>query len=339
MVIKQVCCTEDTQFANRMSHCEDGSHTAAGFMACVGDWCPDLGLGLFTGNLDGVVRLSYHSKHFEPKSELVQYIGNNDNYISDHNGVNLVVDATRTGRPNAKFNIITHNLEGLCYRNNAAKKDRFEYVIKHLNSYFEKYIKKGTLMMVQELALQIHKKSQAKQNDVLEHNMDIVITELRKLNSDLVGVADGYTGCMIYDRTVWLPVEEIKVQRSGSNKYSNCYLMRFLPYPDLHLWIVNIHLKAYGNSVKSQKVVNRSHINELSNILEQLIEANKDEYPVYICGDFNNGTVKADLVWKAVEQIPQPYKLLSNHPLQRQRQQRREMTQQQLEMMRQAMEE
>jgi hypothetical protein len=314
MVIKQVCCTEDTQFVNRMSHCEDAAHTAAGFMACVGDWCPDMGLGLFTGNLDGVVRISYYTKHFEPKSEVIQYIGNKDNYISDHNGVNLIVNATRPERPDAQFNIITHNLEGLCYRNDAAKMDRFKYVKEHLREYFDNYVKRGTLIMVQELALQIHKNNQLKQQDVLEHNMDIVLTELKRLNADLVGVSDGYTGCMIYDRTIWLPVEEIAVLREGSNKYSNCYLMKFLPYPNLHLWVVNIHLKAYGNSVKKQVIVDRSHINELSNIVERLIKANKKEYPIYLCGDFNNGAVKAELVWKATEQIQHAYKLVSHHP-------------------------
>ena len=58
LVITQICCSEDTQFANRMMHCEDPVHSVASYAACIGDWCPGKGLGLFTGNLDGVVRIT-----------------------------------------------------------------------------------------------------------------------------------------------------------------------------------------------------------------------------------------------------------------------------------------
>lgn len=308
LTIRQICCADDTQFADRMVGCEDVAHSAAGVAACVGSWCPDFGLGLskglFTGSLDGVVRISYDNKHFEPESEVVQYIGNADKYISDHNGINLSVDARHEGRPDAQFNIITQNFEGLCYREDPSKMDRFEQVRDSLGEHFRDYLRKGTILLAQELALQLHKKDAGKQTAVLEHNMDVLLTQLRTVNPDLVGNHDGYTGGMFYDRTVWLPVKEHRINRIGSNKYSNAYLMQFLPYPDLHLWVVNIHLKAFGASVKSQASVDSAHVNEISNILDTVIRANKEEYPIYLCGDFNNGSMKATLVIDAIKQLP-----------------------------------
>lgn len=333
IVVKQVCCTQDTQFANRMSHCEDGLHTTAGWLACIGDYCPDLGFGLFTGNLDGVVRLSYRNKHFEPKSEEIQYIGSAKNYISDHDGVNLKIDASRPDRKDVKFNVITHNLEGLCNRDDKKKVDRFRQVVKMFKDYFDPYVKSGTIMLFQELALQIYKKDAQKQGAVLDRNMDIVLTELRKINPNMVGLSDGYTGCMLYDRSVWSPINEIRVQREGSNKFSNAYLMRYNKYPDLHLWVVNIHLKAFGSAAKKQTEINDKHIRELANILEQVLLENEDEYPIYLCGDFNNNTVKAELIWKALEMVPHTYRLLPHHPPQAE-----QMSEQQREMLRQIME-
>lgn len=306
VVVHQLCCTTDTQFANRMAHCEDAEHTVAGAAACIGDWCPDVGLGLFTGNLDGVVRMYYSAKPFNPKSELTGFIGNDQNYISDHNGVNVQVDASRPDRPNAQFNIITHNLEGLCYRDDPQKMARFEYVKDNLVDYFGHYITKGTVMLVQELALQVHKKDMDKQKAVLKKNMSVLLRELRLINPHLVGEDDGYTGCIIYDRSVWEPEDKISVNRVGSNKFSNAYLMKYLPYPDLKMWMVNIHLKAYGSAIKSRSSVNQAHINELANIIDHVVAANKEMYPIYFCGDFNNGTVKAELIMEAS-------KLLTHH--------------------------
>lgn len=306
--VTQVCCADDTQFADRMVGCEDVAHSAAGALACVGNWCPDFGLGLsvglFTGSLDGVVRIAYDSKHFEPKSEVVRYIGSNDAYISDHNGINLEVDARHEGHPLAKFNIISQNFEGLCYRQDPKAMDRFLYVREQMANHFRDHLGVGTIILAQELALQLHKKDESKQMAVLEHNMDVLLTQLRIINPNLIGNHDGYTGGMFYDRTVWLPVDELKINRIGSNKYSNAYLMQFLPYPDLHLWIVNVHLKAFGASVKSQAKVNTAHINELSNILDAVISKNAHHYPIYLCGDFNNGTAKSTLVIEAIRQLP-----------------------------------
>jgi hypothetical protein len=297
-----------------MSHCEDAEHTMAGVAACIGDWCPDLGLGLFTGNLDGVVRISYSEKRFNPKTEMTEFIGNDENYISDHNGVNIEIDTSRHDRPNARFNIITHNLEGLCNRNDTGKMARFQFIKNHLSDYFRAYIKAGTVMLIQELALQLHKKDAAKQRVLLTLNMDMVLGELRKLNPDLVGVTDGYTGCIIYDEKKWSVEKEVNINRTGSDKYSNAYLMRFIPYPKLMIWMVNIHLKAYGSSVKSQDIVNNSHIYELANILEGVLVSNPEKYPVYLCGDFNNGTVKAKLIMKAAMLVAIGYQLFYEDP-------------------------
>lgn len=40
---------------------------AAGVLACIGDWCPG-GKKFFQDSLDGVVRIYYNSKKFEPNT-------------------------------------------------------------------------------------------------------------------------------------------------------------------------------------------------------------------------------------------------------------------------------
>jgi endonuclease/exonuclease/phosphatase family metal-dependent hydrolase len=311
LVVTQLCCDRDTQFAKRMNHCEDAEHTVAGYAACVGDHCPlGLGLGLFTGNLDGVVKITYSSKRFIPNSESVTFMGDDSNYISDHNGVELVVDARRPGRENAHFNIIAHNLEGLCYRNDPKKHDRFHYVEQQLVPYFKDHVRPGTIMLVQELALQIHKKDPFKQKELLAQNMALLIDKLKKINPNMAGVDDGYTGALVYDHVMWTPIRQVQVKRQDSNKYSNGYLMQFTEYPELLIWVVNIHLKAYGGGLKTRKKINLAHVIELSEIIKAVLAENtEDEYPIYLCGDFNNGTLKAEMIMEALRNVAFGYKL------------------------------
>jgi len=236
-------------------------------------------------------------------------IGNSDNYISDHNGVNIIIDATSPDKQHAKFNIITHNLEGLCYRNVPAKDIRFIQVVNNLCTYFEPYINIVPILILQELALQLHKKDIDKQSRVLQNNMELILDKLSPINSNLTATSESYTGCMIYDTTVWECIDFISINRIGSPKYSNGYLMKFLACPLLHLWIINIHLKAYGATMKTQAQINGYHINELTNIIDTVMTRNKDEYPIYLCGDFNNGTEKSLLVMESLNLIPHSYKV------------------------------
>jgi len=315
-----------------MNHCEDAEHTMAGYAACVGDHCP-LGLALFTGNIDGVVKITYGSKKFIPNSESVTFMGDDAGYISDHNGVDLAVDARRPGREAAYFNIITHNLEGLCYRSDPKKLDRFRYVEQQLPAYFKDHVKPGTIMLIQELALQNHKKDTQRQKHLLEQNMTLLMDKLKSLNPNMAGVDDGYTGALFYDREFWTPINSVQVRRQDSNKYSNGYLMQFNAYPELMIWVVNIHLKAYGTSIKSTAVVNRAHVNELSDIIKAVLSENtKDEYPIYLCGDFNNGTVKAELIMEALRNVAVGYKLHYIQPPEDE-----QLTEEQREMLAQAM--
>jgi hypothetical protein len=312
IIVEQICCTTDTQFANRMSRCEDPLHTAAGVAACVSGWC---GYDI-KSNIDGVVILTYSDKPFKPQKAAVGFIGDDNNYISDHNGVNLEIDASRPERPDVKFNIITHNLEGLCYRNDYRKMDRFKVVRNMLPTYFAPYIGHGTIFLVQELALQLHAKDMELQGLLLNSNMDIVLSELKNHNANLVGIPDGYTGCIIYDRSVWTVERTIKINRIGSNKYSNAYCVRYQRYPDLLIWVVNIHLKAFGGGIRSHEYINNAHVNELANILDNITRENENHYPVYLCGDFNNGSVKAELIMEAMLLLPlaKSTRILYNEP-------------------------
>lgn len=308
IIAKQICCTEDTQWAARMAHCEDASHTGAATAAtvaeCIGSWCPSItGKMIYSDNLDGVVRLTHGIRPFIPRAEAVAYLGSPDDYISDHNGINIMVDAQRENREEARFNIISHNMEGICYRLEDHKRSRYEYVMSHLTNYFESHIMDGTILLLQEVALQLNKKNLGVQRDILRQNMHDILDRLLPLNSNLQAIDDSYTGALIYDAVVWKLVNELKIARAGSNKFSNAYLMQFRRYPDLHIWFVNIHLKAYGGGISTQTQINNSHIKELTNILDTVIQNNPDQYPVYLCGDFNNGSIKEKLIISALRKI------------------------------------
>lgn len=309
MVVKQICCGQDTQWASRMAGCEDSAHTSAARAAwaaeCFGSYCPAFVSQklVFSDNLDGIVRLTTGLKPFVPQAEAIIYMGNNDNYISDHNGVNMLVDARGPGRDQARFNLITHNLEGLCYRAESRKRARYEYVMAHLTEYFGQHIAPGTVMMVQEMALQLEKKNIQKQREILTKNTGDVLDRLTPLNGNLVARDDGYTGAIIYDASVWNLIQELNISRKGSNKYSNAYLMQFREYPGLHLWFTNIHLKAFGGGITTQTQMNTAHAEELANIIGHILENNPEHYPIYFAGDFNNGAVKETLIISALQKV------------------------------------
>lgn len=310
MVVQQICCTQDTQWAKRMAHCEDAQHTAVAKAAiaaeCIGNYCPTWLASentSYSDNLDGVVRMTYSERPFVPNSETIQFIGNDDMYISDHNGINMTVDATRHRHTQIMFNVITHNLEGLCYRLEANKKDRYEYVMNNLTDYFAPHVKTGTIMLLQEAALQLDKKNLDTQTKILRTNVHNILTKLFPLNPNLTTIYDNYTGAILYDASVWNLVHELKIARKGSNKYSNAYLMQFIKYPEFQLWCINIHLKAMGVSMSTQSTINQTHIEELANIIGYVYRNNPEHYPVYFCGDFNNGSIKETLITNALQKV------------------------------------
>lgn len=293
--ITSVCCTEDTQFPRRMWACgETTMHNVVSTAAQLAEI-----IGFHTNaSLDGVVRLSYRSMYTATESvQMIKDGHNNDEYISDHDGVNVNVTLYETRADILKpinFNIVTYNLEGLCSKD----ADRYEFIKAKLKLWFAPYIKPGTLFVLQEVALQM-KKGPEEQTKILNTNFEIVLDALKSINDNLKGETDGYTGCMIYDSAVWELSETVIIQRENSSKFSNAYLMKYIDNPKYFIWLINIHLEApnlMNIKMYSQQHVNKIHINELDNILRTVLKRNHMKYPVYLCGDFNNRGPKQYLV-------------------------------------------
>ncbi|MEI7670113.1 MAG: hypothetical protein WCJ33_08530, partial [Pseudomonadota bacterium] len=150
------------------------------------------------------------------------------------------------------------------------------------------------------------KKGPKEQTQILNTNFDIVLKALQSRNSNLKGETDGYTGCMIYDSKVWELSETVIIQREGSPKFSNAYLMKYKDNPKYYIWLINIHLEApnlMNIKMYSQEHVNNIHISELEKIIGPVLRRNHMKYPVYLCGDFNNRESKQDLVNKVLSNL------------------------------------
>ena len=297
--IAQLCCEVHvpTQFPTRMWDCEGSrSHDVAATLLSMA------GLVGYARNrsLDGVVRLSYPDQSTWVTRERATLIRNGGDYISDHDGLNVDV-ALRVDRRVARgdagvshpieFNVITQNLEGLC-----SKSRRYDSILAKLGAWFRPHVRRGTLLVVQELVLQL-KAGDAVQTATLDRHLATVLAALQSTNPDLQleGETDGYTGCVIYDSVVWERRRVVVIRRDGSSKCSNAYLMQHREEPACCIWLVNIHLKAV-EFYASQEYVNEIHADELTQILLSVLQHNNMKYPVYLCGDFNNPDSKHALV-------------------------------------------
>ena len=305
--IAQLCCEVHvpTQFPTRMWDCEGSlRHDVAAALVSMARW-----VGYARNpSLDGVVRLSYPDQSTWVTREKATLIRNDGDYISDHDGVNVDVALRvdqRVARGEAgvshpiEFNIITQNLEGLC-----SKSRRHDSILAKLGAWFRPYVRRGTLLVAQELVLQL-KAGEVVQKATLDRHLSTLLETLQDVgdhvaqstNPDvqLEGETDGYTGCVIYDRAVWERRQVVVIRRDGSSKCSNAYLMQHREEPACCIWLVNIHLRAVDFRA-SREYVNEIHADELTHILLSVLQHNNMRYPVYLCGDFNNPDSKHALV-------------------------------------------
>jgi hypothetical protein len=300
----EVCCgTDITQVTERMHGCEDYEHDIAANYA----YWKRLATGkALQSSLDGIVRVSHRGGPYVA-NERSQIIIKEPDFISDHNAVRVNVDVTWASAQ-WHFNIITHNLEGMC-----AKMSRAERVRQLLNTWYLGHIQRGTLMVIQELALQEHKTDAKKQSAFLNENKDTLLSALRAeadAGCDLQCETDGYTGCMVYDASAWEHVHTEQIRRPGdANKKSNAYLMKHKE-GGFEIWLVNVHLKAFGGLYDILFSENRerdeAHVGELRNIIDTLMRSEHGDLkvtPIYLCGDFNNPKSKRNLVKLAVDAL------------------------------------
>ena len=292
-----------------MYGCEDLQHDAAAGWAMAAERS---GLPIWQSSLDGIVRISHRDGPYVA-IETHQIITRDHNFISDHNAVSVSVEVTSS--PGVQFNIITHNIEGLC-----AEKSRAISVRRLLPIWYEGHIKPGTLMVFQELALQKHKKDATMQEQFLEGNLRKLLDALKgqATGCDMRGVTDKYTGCMIYDANAWDLVHTAEIRRpvtGDDNKRSNAYQMQH-KQGNFSIWLVNIHLKAFGgisDFFEENPTRDNAHVDELRNIIERLVTLmggdesgavlDTSKTPIYLCGDFNNPKSKLDLVQSAVSTV------------------------------------
>ena len=312
IIIQQRCCNRPTQFPSRMRHCEGIGHTFAAGLSFVGSF-----LSNQDSNLDGIVELRNPTiLKSEPTFKGVEYLDTKP-YISDHNGIvlDLSVDTI-------DFNIISCNLEGLCRQ---TKYDS-RYRIKKIKDYFTDVIKKGSIIVFQEIVLQKLANSKLDITDEEDEESVIVkkdkwvdvvgeeiLSQLESINENLIFLSDTYTGGIFYDSSVWELKKIIDIRRFYNNsfwpKFSNAYLFNCISTKCL-FWVVNIHLKAFPpgsiehslDLLNSNENVDKAHIIELDHIVGKLlIESNYCRIPIYLCGDYNNHSPKDILVEKAIE--------------------------------------
>ena len=188
------------------------------------------------------------------------------------------------------------------------------------------------IMAFQEIALNYFKGYQ--QNKFVEQNFVYLLNELNYvlnrlpyvwMRVEFLGQTDDFSSCIIYDNYTWELVKTIHIQREGSEKRSNAYLLK--GRRDTHIAgreivVVNIHLAAKAGSKAVSVWTNRVtsyvsptegetsfeelHVNELHKILRETLmglEGNKP--PIFIVGDFNNTEDKHRLLQLAFDKLKQ----------------------------------
>lgn len=264
-----------------------------------------------------------------------------DHHLSDHDAIILNLQF-RTDVGDMPFNIISMNLEGLC---KVTEADPYRH-INYMNSYFSPHIKRGTIMVFQEvilkdLATTVYKKDVDTDDGSVNIRDVLAVDEagnqiLQVLQQANPGIplefkSDTYTSGILYDTSVWDILDTKAIQRlyqgALQSKFSNAYLFRS-KNGSCMFWVVNIHLKAPFNtpehkadiseqiSIRTGRLrisdasnhVTNMHITELNNIVGTLREASDNfEIPVYLCGDYNNHISKGYLVKKAIERLDDFY--------------------------------
>ena len=260
--ITELCCGKTaTQFPPRMAYCEDKAHTAVALAAKAASMG---GLNV-NSSLDGIVKITHESKPFPVLgTETVAYLGSKDSgggedgeYISDHNGINVHISETEPGYQ-LNFNILSYNLEGICYRldhpesfpERLAKYDQ-HFALRYkaspslhprrtVNDGRNSFISRGIIMPLQEIALQLYTmdftnptKYLRKQRRALRSNIHEIMSIFSHHNIHLKYSVDDYTGGIIYDYSVWDLVQTVTVSRFvkgvKTNKKSTAYLFHHNP--------------------------------------------------------------------------------------------------------------
>ena len=355
--IYERCCDDKTQFPSRFC-AESFSHQALAHASYV--------LNTEDKSLDGFVEIrnekvnedspKYDSVEYIKKKDKVKSYGNlfkdsilptwtrsarpvvqEEHNLSDHDAIILNLHFEISQEEVMQFNIISMNLEGLC---KVRKDDPYRY-IDYMNSYFDPHIKRGTIMVFQEVVLKDlattkYTKDVETDDGFVTDTIDVLAVDeagnaiLQILQSanpyiPLTFMSDTYTSGILYDTSVWniSDVREIPRKYRGEfhEKFSNAYLFTSKDN-SCEFWVVNIHLKAPFNTAEftadfkeeiSMKVgkldpskasnhVSNMHIIELNNIINILTDASLNfEIPVYLCGDYNNEISKGFLVKEAIE--------------------------------------
>ena len=330
--IYERCCEETTQFPSRFC-AESYSHAVAAHMSYV--------FNTADKNVDGFVEI--RNKNVEedsPKYESIGYIRKKDKVksyvgafkdlalpsyfrttrpvvqeehnLSDHDAIILNLRFETTEGVDMPFNIISMNLEGLC---KIKPDDPYRY-IDYINSYFDPHIKRGTIMVFQEVVLKslattVYKKDvdtddgSVNIRDVLavDEAGNQILQVLQRANPDiqLEFRSDTYTSGILYDTSVWDVLDEKQIPRlyhgKFQSKFSNAYLFKSKDDSSCMFWVVNIHLKApfgtpehkadftgevntavgfYKSTSKASNNVLNMHITELNNIVSILKDASHD---------------------------------------------------------------
>ena len=268
--ISELCCyNEITQYSNRMGEgCEDSLHDIASKYST-------------ESSLDAIIKVCKNGSEKdifdENKYEIIDDI---EGYTYDHKCIKARLESKSKG---IDFDLMSFNIEGLC-----RKPGNHSMFRKRLNNFcktIDKKIRNGFILCIQELSLQNDESLKFADNTI-----SLLTKNFLKKFPDVKSSADGYTGCVYYDSSVWTLRNTIDIERSGSKKKSNAY---HFTCEGGEIWVVNVHLKALLSTCTPGFCriydPDNIHTKELNNILNKVNEKNENfEVPVYLCGDYNN---------------------------------------------------
>jgi hypothetical protein len=309
----------NTHFASRMGVCEGHSkgHSIASFTGKKYDI--DRFIVIVNENYNSTWQS--HKEGPEENAQRLVYpinIGKTPetHIYSDHDALSMPIRVGEEGM--YKSELITFNLEGLCWGNDGEDEEwdksiahslpeeliplglkpehftlagnnfRLENVLSLLTQYIQPH--SGNIFLFQEVVL----KNAAKASLEKKESLKKLVEGLNIEGMNYTLLHDGLTGAILYDNTQWEYIREINIERhyvdkSGvtqheSDKKSNAYILKHIP-SNMRIMVVNIHLMSTENPDLRKS--------ELAYIYDRVKTESQDfKIPVYFGGDWNSEWTK-----------------------------------------------
>lgn len=291
IIINLECCGDyPTLFPERVRGCEGkAEHFVLGAAASI---------KTLDSSFDAIVKIvnnSDRNPNLKLETKKMEVI-NKINYMSDHNAIMIKLQNPDT---RFNFNLLSFNMEGLCDRDYYP--GEFSKRLELLEVHVNRFVTPGFIMVCQELVLQKYIERLEETGQIIKELLNDYL-ESKTGSRPIHFMSDGFTGGIFYDDSIWNLNTLVEIHRFNpqktEDKKSNFYLFNHRAIENLNIGIVNIHLKAPTPEAYFKLVERQRH--ELQNILKKVDTINKGfNVPVYLCGDYNNRTNKAEQIFNS----------------------------------------